>query len=191
MIKENRLQEYAKLEKHIMEARAKSLAYEEREEEKRRKACDDPDAYGIPEAKSYFTYCVDEVFLKDHDLLVPSDYKVGPKPPFVPIPKSRFKKIFSFKKGLIKNNKLTKKKTGNKELSFLRETKSSVNRLNRNPLLPPIGSARTLNIDDIEFMHKSGSDETDALISFRSYDDGEESSDVNLESFLLSFFHCC
>lgn len=37
MIKENRLQEYAMLEKHILEARAKALAFEEREDEKERK----------------------------------------------------------------------------------------------------------------------------------------------------------
>jgi hypothetical protein len=48
MIKENRLQMYAKLEKHIMEARAKALAFEERDEARRHQVCDEPDAYGIP-----------------------------------------------------------------------------------------------------------------------------------------------
>ena len=48
MVKENRLQIYAKLEKHILEARAKSLAFEEREEHKRREVCSDPDSFGIP-----------------------------------------------------------------------------------------------------------------------------------------------
>ena len=48
LVKEKRLQEYAMLEKHIMEARAKALAYEERENEKRNRVCDDPDKLGIP-----------------------------------------------------------------------------------------------------------------------------------------------
>lgn len=48
VVKESRLQEIASIEKHIMEARAKALAYEEREEDKRMKICDDPDSFGIP-----------------------------------------------------------------------------------------------------------------------------------------------
>jgi hypothetical protein len=48
LIKENRLQMYAKLEKHILEARAKALAFEEREEERRHHVCEDPDSFGIP-----------------------------------------------------------------------------------------------------------------------------------------------
>jgi hypothetical protein len=48
MIKEKRIQEYAKLEKHILEARAKALAYEEREESKRKAVCTEPDIFGVP-----------------------------------------------------------------------------------------------------------------------------------------------
>jgi hypothetical protein len=48
MIKEKRIQEYAKLEKHILEARAKALAFEEREESKRKTVCNEPDMFGVP-----------------------------------------------------------------------------------------------------------------------------------------------
>lgn len=48
MIKEKRIQEYAMLEKHILEARAKALAYEEREESKRKTVCNEPDIFGVP-----------------------------------------------------------------------------------------------------------------------------------------------
>ncbi len=47
-VKENRVQEYAMLEKHILEARAKALAYEEREDHKRNKICENPDNFGVP-----------------------------------------------------------------------------------------------------------------------------------------------
>ena len=47
-VKENRVQEYAMLEKHILEARAKALAYEEREDIKRNKICENPDNFGVP-----------------------------------------------------------------------------------------------------------------------------------------------
>jgi hypothetical protein len=51
MIKENRLQTFAKIEKHMLEARAKAFAYEEQEEERRREICADPDSFGIPPSK--------------------------------------------------------------------------------------------------------------------------------------------
>ena len=47
-VKESRVQEYAMLEKHILEARAKALAYEEREDIKRNKICENPDNFGVP-----------------------------------------------------------------------------------------------------------------------------------------------
>jgi hypothetical protein len=90
MIKENRVQEYAMLEKHILEARAKALAYEEREDDRRKKICNEPDKFGVPPAKSYFSYCLDDTLLKEHGLLVPSDYYYKARPPFVPMPRSIF-----------------------------------------------------------------------------------------------------
>jgi hypothetical protein len=48
LLKESRLQEYAMLEKHILQAQAKAIAYEEREDIKRNKICDQPDSFGIP-----------------------------------------------------------------------------------------------------------------------------------------------
>lgn len=51
LVKENRIQEYAMLEKHILEAQAKALAYEDREEDKRIRSCQDPDNFGVPPSK--------------------------------------------------------------------------------------------------------------------------------------------
>ncbi len=68
MIKENRLQMYAKLEKHIMEARAKALAFEEREEERRHQVCDDPDGFGIPPGKIQFSVIQTNIFLQYNSL---------------------------------------------------------------------------------------------------------------------------
>lgn len=48
LVKESRIQEYAMLEKHILEAQAKALAYEDREEDKRMRTCQDPDNFGVP-----------------------------------------------------------------------------------------------------------------------------------------------
>ena len=42
------------LEKHILEARAKALAFEEREFEKRKKLIENPDAFGVPPGISIF-----------------------------------------------------------------------------------------------------------------------------------------
>ena len=51
LIKEKRIQEYAMLEKHILEARARALAYEERENIKRKNVCNSPDNFGVPPSK--------------------------------------------------------------------------------------------------------------------------------------------
>ena len=56
LIKENRFQEYALLEKHILEARAKAMAYEEREDQKRMKICKDPDLLGVPPSLNCFCF---------------------------------------------------------------------------------------------------------------------------------------
>jgi hypothetical protein len=53
LVKENRVQEYAFAEKHILESKAKSLALERRDSEKRSAACDNPDALGIPPCIKY------------------------------------------------------------------------------------------------------------------------------------------
>lgn len=87
MIKENRFQEYAMLEKHILEARAKAMAYEDREEMKRQRVCEDPDRFGVPPTKSYFSYCLDDTLLKDSGLLAPSDYYCRVKTPILAMPK--------------------------------------------------------------------------------------------------------
>lgn len=48
IIKETRLQEYSMLEKHILEAKARALALEDRENIRRNQTCSDPDLYGVP-----------------------------------------------------------------------------------------------------------------------------------------------
>ncbi len=42
------MQEYAYAEKHILESKAKSLAFEEVDHDKRKKTCNNPDELGIP-----------------------------------------------------------------------------------------------------------------------------------------------
>ena len=135
IIKENRIQEYAMLEKHILEARAKALAFEERELEKRKKLAQNPDAFGVPPVKSYFSYCLDDTLLKEHGLLVPSDYYFQIKQPIVPMPKS------------------------DSPDRHLKDTYSSKQRSQviSPKVLPPIGSSR-INMDDIEELHKAGSE---------------------------------
>ncbi len=64
MVKENRIQEYAFAEKHILESKAKSLALERRDSEKRSAACDNPDALGIPPCIKYFKNFNLIIFLK-------------------------------------------------------------------------------------------------------------------------------
>ncbi len=39
------------LEKHILEAQAKALAHEEKEYEKRKNICNNPDEFGVPPSK--------------------------------------------------------------------------------------------------------------------------------------------
>ena len=109
MVKENRVQEYAFAEKHILESKAKSLALEKRDSEKRNIACDNPDALGIPPgnkkywnsinfilyeflAKSYFNVCVDNTFMKKYGLVGPEDY-IKPNDTLFP--------SFLFKNGIV------------------------------------------------------------------------------------------
>ncbi|RNA16769.1 deleted in lung and esophageal cancer 1-like, partial [Brachionus plicatilis] len=124
LVKESRIQEYAMLEKHILEAQAKALAYEDREEDKRMKTCQDPDLFGVPPTKSYFSYCLDDTILKDHNLLVPSDYYFKPKRPFVPMPKN------------------------DDSERYLEETVSSKERF-KHKILPPINSSRKFDIEEL------------------------------------------
>ena len=55
MVKETRLQEYAMLEKHILEAKARALALEDRETMRRNQICADPDLYGVPTGSTSIT----------------------------------------------------------------------------------------------------------------------------------------
>ena len=75
------------LEKHILEARAKAMAYEDREELKRQRICEDPDRFGVPPTKSYFSYCLDDTLLRENGLLAPSDYYCRVKTPSIAMPK--------------------------------------------------------------------------------------------------------
>lgn len=135
------------LEKHILEAQAKALAYEEREDEKRKKICSNPDEFGVPPAKSFFSHCLDDALLKEHGLLVPSDYYYKNKQPFCPMPKSELPDghlrdtIASRARNLAKSSIIEKFKT------------------------------RTPAISDIEELHKSGSEMSDDAKSLFSDDE--------------------
>ena len=48
MIKEERLQKYSMLERHILEAKARALTNEDKEQSTRTKFCENPDSLGIP-----------------------------------------------------------------------------------------------------------------------------------------------
>ena len=125
------------LEKHILEAQAKALAYEEREDEKRKKICENPDDFGVPPAKSFFSHCLDDALLKEHGLLVPSDYYYKAKKPTCPMPKSELPD------------------------SHLRETVASRARNLAKSSMKSKLKSRTPGINDIEELHKSGSELSD------------------------------
>ena len=75
------------LEKHILEARAKAMAYEDREESKRLQTCENPDLFGVPPTKSFFSHCLDDSLLRNNGLLAPSDYYFRVKTPMLQMPK--------------------------------------------------------------------------------------------------------
>ncbi len=95
LVKENRFQEYAMLEKHILEARAKAMAYEDRENNKRNNICEDPDAFGVPPVKSYFSHCLNDALMREKGLLAPSDYYSRVKTPIHSAPKQKYIYLFS------------------------------------------------------------------------------------------------
>ncbi|XP_044280926.1 deleted in lung and esophageal cancer protein 1 [Varanus komodoensis] len=98
----NRLTEADMLERHIIQARARATAEEERilnlyKEE----VPDDYRHVALPPVKSTFRWCVDNELLKKHDLISPQDYILDP-PLITRAPKdvsepSYLKEILSFK----------------------------------------------------------------------------------------------
>nr|XP_056713113.1 deleted in lung and esophageal cancer protein 1 [Euleptes europaea] len=77
----NRLTEAEMIERHIIQARARATAEEERV--LNRYKVDVPEEYqdiGLPPVKSSFRWCVDDELLKKHDLICPGDYIMDPIP---------------------------------------------------------------------------------------------------------------
>lgn len=150
------------LEKHILEAQAKALAYEEREDEKRKKICENPDDFGVPPAKSFFSHCLDDALLKEHGLLVPSDYYYKAKKPVCQMPKSELPD------------------------SHLRETVASRARnLARSSMMDKF-KTKTPAINDIEELHKSGSELSDDAQSLFNSD--EEDNEEEIDKFKKPFW---
>jgi hypothetical protein len=89
IIKEERIQKYSMLEKHILEAKAKALASEERDKEARITYCEKPDQLGIPPAKTYIKNHLNDTLLRQNGLLAPSDYIYEDRVPMPDILKSK------------------------------------------------------------------------------------------------------
>lgn len=85
-------------------------------------------------AKSFFSHCLDDALLKEHGLLVPSDYYYKAKQPYCPMPKSELPD------------------------SHLRETIASRARIQARSSLIDKSKVKIPAISDIEELHKSGSD---------------------------------
>ncbi len=115
LIKENRVQECAMLEKHIIEARAKALAYEEREMERQKRSLAHSDLFAASTVgsvlhKSYFAYCLDDALLREHGLLVPADYSAYKEPELVPMPSSA--DTFPYRAQTFSSKQRTRQKAG-------------------------------------------------------------------------------
>ncbi|KAM4815106.1 deleted in lung and esophageal cancer protein 1 [Thomomys bottae] len=80
-----RLEEVEKLERHIIQARARDLAETERAINQARMHFLEPPVK-LPPVKSVFRWCVDSGLLRKHNLICPEDYYNDPVP-FCPAPK--------------------------------------------------------------------------------------------------------
>ncbi|KAJ8025227.1 Deleted in lung and esophageal cancer protein 1 [Holothuria leucospilota] len=85
--RERRMAEAAMLERHIMQARAKSMAEDERELNKVASDCDVYHDLGLPPVQSSFKHCLDSNLLRKHGLIVPEDFSTQ-EPPLAHAPKA-------------------------------------------------------------------------------------------------------
>lgn len=89
--RQKRLDEAAKLEKHIMQAQARAMSADERELNKNSQSCDNYNDLGLPPGRSHFRSCIDTDLLRKNKLLTPEDYATEeastvPPPPSPKIP---------------------------------------------------------------------------------------------------------
>ncbi|XP_069130810.1 deleted in lung and esophageal cancer protein 1-like isoform X4 [Argopecten irradians] len=72
--RQKRLEEAAKLERHIMQAQARAMSADERQLNRVTQSCDNYSELGLPPGRSHFRSCIDSDLLKKHKLLSPEDY---------------------------------------------------------------------------------------------------------------------
>ncbi|XP_069814928.1 deleted in lung and esophageal cancer protein 1 isoform X2 [Dendropsophus ebraccatus] len=107
---ENRMAECDKVERHIIQARARATAQEERMLNcVKNEAGDSFQNLGLPPVESYFRWCVDNDLLKKHKLICPEDY-------------------------ITDTQTMTKAPRGLSEPSFYRETISFHQHISRSPV---------------------------------------------------------
>ncbi|CAL1533794.1 unnamed protein product [Lymnaea stagnalis] len=71
---QRRMDEAAMLERHIMQAQAKSMSADERALNKASASCVEYSSLGLPPVRTHFPSCIDTQLLSQHNLLTPSDY---------------------------------------------------------------------------------------------------------------------
>ena len=82
------MEELSKAERHIMQAKAKALAEDEKNIASVAKICPSFMNIGLPQMQSRMHKFLDEELLQGHNLLVPSKYL--PKPvTYMPVPKGK------------------------------------------------------------------------------------------------------
>ncbi|CAC5401955.1 unnamed protein product [Mytilus coruscus] len=85
--RQRRLDEAAKLEKHIMQAQARAMSADEKELNRVSKSCENYNELGLPPGRSHFRSCIDTDLLRKNKLLTPEDYATE-EPSAVPPPPS-------------------------------------------------------------------------------------------------------
>ncbi|XP_063421465.1 deleted in lung and esophageal cancer protein 1-like isoform X2 [Mytilus trossulus] len=85
--RQRRLDEAAKLEKHIMQAQARAMSADEKELNRVSKSCENYNELGLPPGRSHFRSCIDTDLLRKNKLLTPEDYATD-EPSAVPPPPS-------------------------------------------------------------------------------------------------------
>ncbi|XP_072179053.1 deleted in lung and esophageal cancer protein 1-like [Diadema setosum] len=85
--RERRMAEAAMLERHIMQARAKAMANDEKELNKAAEGCDIYHELGLPPVQSHLNKCLDSDLLRSHGLIVPDDFSTA-EPPLTHAPQA-------------------------------------------------------------------------------------------------------
>ncbi|XP_041478167.1 deleted in lung and esophageal cancer protein 1-like [Lytechinus variegatus] len=85
--RERRMAEAAMLERHIMQARAKAMAEDEKILNQAAEGCDIYHDLGLPPVKSNLNGCLDSDLLRSHGLIVPEDFSTA-EPPLTHAPQA-------------------------------------------------------------------------------------------------------